>query len=59
MEFRSVVNDGGNMQDSPDLENDLLNQTPDTMGGEPLEESGFESEDPDPSFVIGGPEVEE
>ena len=47
------------MQDSFDLDHNLLNQVPDAMDGEPLDGSGFEPEEPDPGFLISEQEAEE
>jgi hypothetical protein len=46
------------MQNSQDLKRDLSAVSLDAIGGEPLAESGFETEEPDPAFPaeLGGEE---
>jgi len=47
------------MQNSPDFQHDLSAASLDAIGGEPLAESGFETEEPDPAFAaaeLGGEE---
>jgi hypothetical protein len=47
------------MQSSQDFQRDLSAVSLDAIGGEPLAESGFESEEPEPGFSVAELDGEE
>jgi hypothetical protein len=50
---------GGQMQNSKDIQRDSSAGLLDTFGGEPLSGSGFEAEDPDEGFSVTEEAVQE
>jgi hypothetical protein len=50
---------GGKMQNSKDIQRDSSAWLLDTLGGEPLSGSGFETEDPDEGFSVTKEAVQE